>query len=266
MVMQRAQWEAIARRLPLNSSVRERCCRDDRSAIISSNVKGWSYYCFRCGASSFIPRQEGISVSEFCLSRKEVSKQVCALPLDFTKEIPEEGLTWLRRAGIDEELREIYNIGFSQKEHRVILQTTDGMGRLTYIQKRAVYEGQSPKYVNISAVKKPIFKSKQATTSEVIITEDILSAIKVGQVFSAISILGTKPVSTLLPEVSKHSSVFVWLDPDDAGISGSRKIATYCSMLDIPVHIVRSSKDPKYYSKEEIKQFINNARKEKRWQ
>lgn len=191
---------------------------------------------------------------------------MCEIPKDFTTTIPEQGLEWLRRAGIDEDLRQLYNIGYSEREQRVVLQTVDAMGRLIYIQKRAVYNGQSPKYVNVAAIKKPLFKSKQACTPLVVITEDILSAIKVGQVFSAISILGTKPVSTLLPEISKYSEVFIWLDPDDAGVQGSRKLATYCSMLDIPIYRVCSSKDPKYYSKDEIKLYINNARKEKRWQ
>lgn len=183
------------------------------------------------------------------------------MPEDASMEdIPIQGFNWLRKAGIDEDLRKEYKIQYSPSAKRVLLPSYDTNGRLLYLQARAVFEGQTPKYVNQAAVKKPLFHSHQAVTSEVVLTEDILSAIKVGQVFSAISLLGTKPVDTLLPALMPFDEVFVWLDPDDAGINGSIKIAHYCSLLGKPVYRVQSDKDPKYYSKQEIKQFIERSR------
>lgn len=257
---QREDWLTIAKRLPLNTSTRTRCCKDDRSAIISASLEGYRFYCFRCGCSRFVERAEGITVHDFAEANKAVEKLHCKMPNDACGELPIEGLNWLRKAGIDEDLRREYNICYSPTFKRVLLPSYDSSGRLTYLQARAVFDGQTPKYANQAAVKKPLFHSHQAVTSEVVLTEDILSAIKVGQVFSAISLLGTKPVDTLLPALMPFDEVFVWLDPDDAGINGSIKIAHYCSLLGKPVYRVHSDKDPKYYSKQEIKQFIERSR------
>lgn len=257
---QREDWLTIAKRLPLNTSTRARCCKDDKSAIISASLEGYRFYCFRCGCSRFVERAEGITVHDFAEANKAVEKLHCKMPNDACGELPIEGLNWLRKAGIDEDLRRDYNICYSPTLKRVLLPSYDSSGRLTYLQARAVFDGQNPKYVNQAAVKKPLFHSHQAVTSEVVLTEDILSAIKVGQVFSAISLLGTKPVDTLFPALMPFDEVFVWLDPDDAGINGSIKIAHYCSLLGKPVYRVHSDKDPKYYSKQEIKQFIERSR------
>ena len=257
---QREDWLTIAKRLPLNTSTRVRCCKDDRSAIVSSSIEGYRFYCFRCGCHHFVARTENINVHDFASANAAVEKLHCRLPDDITADLPSEGLVWLRKAGIDEDLRAEYNICYSPSIKRVLLPAYDNDGRLTYVQARAVFEGQSPKYVNQAAIKKPLFHSHQAVTSEVVLTEDILSAIKVGQVFSAISLLGTKPVDTLLPALMPFDEVFVWLDPDDAGINGSIKIAHYCSLLGKPVYRVHSDKDPKYYSRQEIKQFIERSR------
>lgn len=257
---QREDWLTIAKRLPLNTSTRTRCCKDDRSAIISASIEGWRFYCFRCGCSRFVARSEGINVHDFAEANKMAKTLSCTMPDDHSENIPKEGLNWLRKAGIDEDLRREYGICYSPSLRRVILPAYDSNRRLVYIQARAVFDGQTPKYANQAAVKKPLFHSHQAVTSEVVLTEDILSAIKVGQVFSAISLLGTKPVDTLLPALMPFDEVFVWLDPDDAGIDGSIKIAHYCSVLGKPVYRVHSDKDPKYYSKQEIKQFIERSR------
>lgn len=258
---QREDWLTIAKRLPLNTSTRARCCKDDKSAIISAGISGYRFYCFRCGTGHFVQREGCISVSDFAEANKVTEKLHCRMPEDASMEdIPIQGLNWLRKAGIDEDLRKEYKIQYSPSIRRVLLPSYDNAGRLLYLQARAVFEGQTPKYANQAAVKKPLFHSHQAVTSEVVLTEDILSAIKVGQVFSAISLLGTKPVDTLLPALMPFDEVFVWLDPDDAGIDGSIKIAHYCSLLGKPVYRVHSDKDPKYYSKQEIKQFIERSR------
>ena len=55
-------------------------------------------------------------------------------------------------------------------------------------------------------------------------------------------------------EIAKYgaSKVLVWLDPDDAGIAGRRKIVPHLRSMGIDAKAVRADLDPKCYSLEDI--------------
>lgn len=93
-----------------------------------------------------------------------------------------------------------------------------------------------------------------------VVTEDVVSAIRVGCTAPACSILGT----TCSPEQALHiqrrcSRVFVWLDGDKAGQAGAQHVRRVLRLAGLDVTLVKTSKDPKLYSNREIKEILLDA-------
>lgn len=109
---------------------------------------------------------------------------------------------------------------------------------------------------------KAYFESDDATflgdpLPGIVVTEDILSSVRVGRVLPSISTLGT----SLHYNVAQHAlnpceRVFIWYDGDEAGVRGATKAKKTLTMLGIPCSIVTTDKDPKEYNNEEIKDII----------
>jgi DNA primase len=178
-----------------------------------------------------------------------------ALPEDFTFNIPEEGMRWLRSVNITQELCKLYNIGYSAGWERVILPSyLDGQllgwqGRFVpfdslkakYVAKYLQAEGQKPLlFFSHSARRHPEF---------VVLVEDIASAIVLGRHMPTIALLGTsldregKQVAMLAATCKNY---IIWLDGDKAGIEATAKIQTRLDNVGLVLEIVRTEKDPKY--------------------
>jgi hypothetical protein len=97
-------------------------------------------------------------------------------------------------------------------------------------------------------------------SDKLVVVEDVLSAIKVSRLspdYCAMPLLG----SYMSPEWSRIVSerfkwVRIWLDRDKA--KESLKMARNLSALGIDSRSVITELDPKEYSKEQIKGFLNN--------
>jgi len=177
------------------------------------------------------------------------------LPPDFSLEIPREGLLWLFMSGIGEELIYEYNIGWSEKMGRVVIPIYDG-DNLIGVQCRAVFTGQVPKYMNRKGNSKGVFWANTASYSKVVITEDILSAIKVGRLYGACSTLGTVLHDSIIAKYLLDKEVIVWYDGDEAGRKGSAKAMKALNMMGVDCREVLTDKDPKEYNIKEARDII----------
>lgn len=156
----------------------------------------------------------------------------------------------------------VYGIGYTEYLDRVVLPVYSS-GELQAIQLRAVNDEVKPKYLNPSAVpiQNVLFESEDGASDWGVLTEDILSAIKVGQVLSSCSTLGTKMSEVRAWKISeKYKNCFVWYDSDAAGHVGARRAISKLELLGVNCFKVSTKFDPKCYTRAEIKQILRETR------
>lgn len=92
-----------------------------------------------------------------------------------------------------------------------------------------------------------------------IITEDILSAMKVGVQYYSAALLGTSLPKRMSPKLmgllQSGESFLVWLDGDSAGQAAAKKVITTLQQF-APCVNIKTHLDPKYYSPDEITEIV----------
>lgn len=239
------------------------CVDTKRSMKIQHSDKGCSAYCFKCHAKEF--KGHGLRpLNKLALFK--ATKEFCTkvvLPKDFTTEIPPKHAVWLYKAGIYKDTSELYGIGWSKALQRVILPIYRN-SELIYMQSRAVIPGMKPKYLNKTAAGKAniLFESKDSkhclTNKIVVVTEDILSAIRTGVYVKSFSLLGTDCTDAVAYILSKYNAlVVIWLDPDKAGVVAGPKVLKKLRSIGVNSVIYSGKEDPKYYTNAELMEIIN---------
>lgn len=255
-------WLEEARKLPLGHKTRlVHNCGSGRTLIVNHNLQGYSAYCFRCGEPEFESKGKQ-SLQELTRIRElnaQAAREITSVepPEDLTEDIPLEGRMWLYKAGITPSVWNSYGIGYSPSMERVYLPIIKG-GEPIWFQARAVHAGQTPKYIQPSAERSTVlFESHkvQETTELVVLTEDILSAIRVGEVANAVSLLGTKITSGQASYLSQYKRVVLWLDSDKAGRVGAANIRRTLSLLTETANICTTD-DPKLLTKQQISEKL----------
>ncbi|CAB4169892.1 putative DnaG-like primase [uncultured Caudovirales phage] len=145
---------------------------------------------------------------------------------DFTK----LAKSWLYQHHMSDALIRKYHICYSPALGRVILPVFDKDSNLIFWQGRAI-DGAGPKYLNSPGVEKPIFTTHDTSivTHTIVITEDILSAIRVAAAnynVCGMALLGTHDRDNLPSYFGRATSIMVWLDDDVAGRSASLPLVT----------------------------------------
>jgi len=183
--------------------------------------------------------------------------QTKELPNDYTLTIPSERYTWLAKGGISVSSARANHIGWSDRLGRIVMPIYDRSGVLVYWQARAVSEGQSPKYTNPPVSKSEILftSGDPIDKSRVIVTEDILSAIRVGAHCPAACILGTKVSDSQARQLAEFGRVSFWLDPDAAGHSGATAGKRTLGLV-TTADIISSDVDPKCLSNRKMREIL----------
>lgn len=252
----------VAETLIEGRTSRYTCCNGNTTAVITNVGSGYRFHCFRCGEERFTPA--GKRSIQIIAQHKKNAKlftatNYCTLPDDFTTRIPKEYSTWFTSNGLDFEYLSKYTVGWSDMMQRIIIPVYHNNILVSW-QARAVHSWQSPKYMtansaNVSHVLYYTGENKQS--NHIVLTEDILSALKVGKVTKAASILGTSlSLIRTMTLVNKKLKVIVWLDPDAPGQTAAKKCIKSLQLYGIPVGNIVSIKDPKAHSLDEIRQYI----------
>lgn len=184
----------------------------------------------------------------------EQSSATVRLPRDFTLDIPPEGRLWLFKASITPYMARQAGIGYSEYFKRVIIPVYKG-SELIYFQARALYKDQEPKYINPKVDKSAIgywVIPEGAGHEQIVLTEDILSAIRVGAFAPALSPLGTSLSVTLANKIDEYDEVITWLDPDPAGEDGSHNMRKMLKLIGMQTRDIVSKADPKNLTDAEI--------------
>lgn len=183
-----------------------------------------------------------------------------------------EARLWLLSGGISLSLAASYGIVYSPKYRRVFVPITSSTtGSLSGWIARSIY-GDRPKYIiktDPSIQSSVVFRSddrlllpgRDTLRYDVVVTEDALSAIRVGRLVPARAILGTTARDKELEIFSgldpSGLRIGVWLDGDKAGRKGRENVVRKLSLMGADVERINTPRDPKKYSNREIRRILS---------
>lgn len=261
-------WLALAEELPIGTHTKFACvnqCGSDRSMIVNHSHKEYSAYCFRCGKIGY--QNKGYQTLQQLEKIRELDKLARSavtrveLPHDtiFDFELfSAEARFWLLSASISGVLCKKHGIGYSPRLQRVVLPVYNSTGGLSFFQLRRIV-GNGPKYISPSVDRSAILfvvTPDGSSLDEIVVVEDILSAIRVGEHIPTASLLGTSISTQQAAFLSKYKRVITWTDPDSAGIKGATDVRRIMSLTS-DVRNITSELDPKLMSNDDIKEKLN---------
>lgn len=256
-------WLKLAMGLPYGRSGRMDCpdCHGKGTLGYTNHGEVFTAHCFRCKYkdASAAPAMTPQERRELELQAQAFRDAPPALPEDFTKEIPPEGILWLAKGGLNHSDIEKYGFGYSPSMQRVIMPVFEG-DEVVAVQARALRKGHKPKYIGqIRRDPRPAFLAPHREPTDVLVlTEDMLSACRVAKVCDAASLLGTNLMPSVLAQLAEtgHETFALWMDDDAAGINARRKMRSQLQIIGKPVRLIKSDRDPKKHSLEEMRRLI----------
>lgn len=257
------EFKNIGESLSVGQRIRlEHSCGGGRTLLVSRDGKGISAWCFRCHAKGWIPDERSLAERIQALSQAQEWDQVAADSIELpgpgkmdTKDWPDEPLLWLFKAGFSRDEIEANGWYWNPRMQRVILPVRDHTGKVIYWQGRG-FDSSRVKALN-PAVNREGLVAKYGQGSVLCLTEDILSAAKVGAVTEAWALLGTVVTDRVLTAVAERSSrVALMLDDDPAGRAGARIASARLALLGVDVRQIYFGRDPKLVARKDIRDAI----------
>lgn len=263
-MLNQASWEHHAEGLQEGRSLRvNHDCGEGRTLkVAQEGAKIWAW-CHRCNDGGSILKVEPLSVriarlaetreAEALMSRVDMPEpRVYAV-----SEWPALAQLWFFKAGLG--THDIGRIGayYHPPSKRVVLPVPG------FWQARALNPGQFPKYMAPN-VDKTLVLPQYGSSNRVTLTEDILSAYKVGQVCEGWCLMGTNlQPNTLHKLLLVGKPVNVWLDNDlppthtvNRGQIAAYKVLKTLRSVGIECRNIVAPRDPKLMTYEEIKELI----------
>lgn len=260
-----ASWVDKAKEVRIYERLRtDHDCGPGRTLTIRHDEKGLHAYCFRCNDSGWqAPAPVPLAVRlERIRDRAKVDEKFAksvALPQPYVKawdQWPPACRLWLLKAGLSRADAGLMGAYYHPPSERVVLPVLGPSLEVLFWQARAV-DGRQPKYLAPPVDKQgitPMYGRSDAVT----LTEDLLSAYKVGKVAEGWSLLGTAlSQRTLGLLVARGCKVNVWLDPDGAGQKAATKVLAALRGAGLEARNIISKVDPKLVHREQIKELLS---------
>ena len=227
--------------------------RDNRG----NNLGVWDdhKYCFSCNYYEPIGLFERMTKAQF----HSVESKEVVLPDDVTTNIRQDALAWIRQYSVTNQELEQNTVLWSPHKELLIFPIFDGTKSLLAWNGR--YFGPNveyPKYVTYG-LRRNVFHHihPDTPTNTVVLVEDMVSAIKVGRVASAMPLFSSDINKYRLFRVSGNfDNIVVWLDPNkhQHAIALSQRAESFFKK----VGVVLSDKDPKCYTTQEIEEYVSD--------
>lgn len=263
MALDNEGWLPEAKRLRVGTKRRvPHDCGDGTVMIVSHEPDKYTAWCFRCSEGGFVRKEPTLAdmVELRRRAQEDAALRTATLPLPMTanpREWPREARLWLYRAGIHDTIIKRLGIYYHKPSQRVVLPVVED-GKVTYWQARAVMPGQKPKYLNPEVDRDSVLP-RFGGGPVIVLTEDYLSAAKVGRVVEGWSLLGTSLKDPVLARAVRDGRpVLVWLDPDEAGRSAAARITRELRAVGVQTENVVSAKDPKLLCLQEIRKCLSS--------
>ena len=212
-------------------------------------------HCFAC--TYHLPSPAENRIRKLTTIESKTAPGAICLPDDASTTLPVDVLSRLLSWDMTPEMIVRNRIQWSEKEQRLLLPVYDEYDQLLMYQARSWDIGQK-KYLtfgkprDILHIVSPVGTTDNTT---IIICEDLISAIRIGEVENAIPLWGSDiPLELIRRLSSRFSVVGVWLDPDMKlkAVKDVLRISQY-----VPAFFIDSNLDPKFYNREKIKDHIN---------
>lgn len=235
-------------------------CGSGRTLMVECRVdRSYSAWCHSCNEGGWAPAPaEALAEKLARLSALRSSDEALPqaeqpMPRIYDVSLwPDGAAVWLYKAGLSRGDLGRLGIYWHRESDRVVLP----VGTRFY-QARAYQPGRLPKYLGPTP-RPPNLLARWGSAEVPTLTEDILSAIKVGMVAEGWAVLGTRVSSHMVAMILKRGGrVNVWLDPDKAGREGAAKIIKQLHAYGVQTRNILSARDPKLHSREEIKEILN---------
>ena len=230
--------------------------------IYDTSITAVKGRCWRASCDTRVFRQlQGMewvrAVSRETLSNSKASKFYdTSLPRDYIPaQMPKSYYQWLQAHYITDEVIKDAGIGWSQERERLIFPSiADGVEGYC-----ARSNTTKPKWVNkLTLQAYPSLNRRMEGT--LVLVEDPISALRIGEVCDAGCVAGTKPAKKVLDflNVEWYDQVILWLDSDIAGMSGVHTTLSNWRVWfrKTPVHVIFTDLDPKRYDKEFLQEKI----------
>lgn len=237
-------------------------CGAGRTLTVRRDERGLHAFCFRCNDNGWLPpAPEPIGVRLARLAKAnaadlEACKSV-GLPAPMVRtwdDWPDTARLWLLKAGLSRADLPKLGAYYHPPSNRVVLPVFEGP-TVAFWQARSI-DKRLPKYLAPDVGKGAVIP-RYGKAHAVTLTEDILSAYKVGKVGEGWSMMGTSPSRKLLGLIaSRGCPVNVWLDPDDAGRKAVAKIMPMLRAFNIEARDIVSSCDPKLVHLNDMKELL----------
>lgn len=186
---------------------------------------------------------------------KEVVKSTTRIPFpaDAQKQIGVKGWTWLKKYGILN--KETLNWYWSESKQWLLFPILEEHGIISVWQARNFDEQRpKPKALTVGGVSDVLML--HGSGEPVILVEDILSAVKVGRVCTAMPLFGSNvPLKTLVRLADRYKRLGIWLDADMAQKSMRAAMRARQLGFDVTRTIITEA-DPKEHSDKEIQEIV----------
>jgi len=261
-MLSRESWWPAAKDLEIGRQKRvPHDCGDGSPLIVSRDDRGWHAYCFRCVDNGWAPAPAESLAQK--LARIEKQRQGDAtvgggsLPSPQNRDMdswPEGGKLWLYRAGLSRADVGVLGIYWHEKSDRIVIPVRCADGQLFYVA-RAHQKDRQPKYLAMAPKPRTLYAS-WGHASSVCLTEDILSAIKIGLAGEeAVCLFGTKISDHIMSRIMSRT-VNVFLDPDPPGQRGAAKIMAQLRAYGVPCRNIVADRDPKLLTRTQLKEIL----------
>lgn len=241
-------------------------CGAGTPLTVTHKAEGWSAWCYRCQEKGWVPKPLPTLAEK--AARKAAQRDADGAverdprppmpPIFDVQQWPLPARVWLYKAGLFVE--DIAQLGayYHEKTGRVVLPVMQD-GAVAFWQARSV-DGRMPKYLN-PRVDRSSLVAQYGAGPCIVLTEDILSAYRVGMATEAWSLLGVRLATPVLARLLKDGRpVLVWLDndpvPNNPGQAAAAVIMRTLTNVGIKCHNIVTEKDPKLYSRAEVKEVV----------
>ena len=254
------EFKAIGTPLAIGKRVRaDHSCGDGRTLVVSKNAAGVSAYCHRCHAKGFVPTTISLAERIARLAAGTTADTEAQQQLDppapavtDPQEWPDAARLWLYMGGFSNDEIKKHGWYWNPRMQRVILPVRKD-GQTIYWQGRGFDKDRQKALNPVVNREGLVVEFGDAACPWVAVTEDILSAAKVGGVGRAMALLGTVLArSTALSLADDGRPVFLMLDDDPAGRRGAAQASKLLSVLGVKHWQVYFGKDPKLVPRAEI--------------
>jgi hypothetical protein len=238
-------------------------------------------HCYACGYTEKASVEHRLQP----VTSVTTGKKICQIPDDAIYYIPERALNWLKNFGIRQEEIKEHRFQWSESRQMLIMPVYDPcdnilmwQGRNFKLKKVPIEElsngpsasqlvkGYSwsldgPKYHTEGEKSSVlhIIKPNNGPNALVVVTEDLLSAIKVGRVWPAMPLWGSDIGLEMIRRLKERFwSLGIWLDEDKT--THAVKLACRASQV-MPTFVIQSTQDPKYYPEDMIYKMVHHAGK-----